>query len=141
VFITRATRHDKPDIREFLDAHDWADANLDEGATFFARDGGIVGCVQFIEVEPRTVVVDDMVVDGSRRREGIGRSLMQAAMNSRGGTLYLCCHEEHLPFYAGLNFKQVPPEELPGSVLEYLARQGDHPAPEGHPPHHFMTAR
>jgi len=141
MFITRATRHDTADIAAFLSGQGWGEADLRKGVTFFARDGSVVGCIRLIEVEPRIVVVDDMVVDGARRREGIGSSLMQAAMNSRGGTLYLCCHEENLPFYATLGFAETTPDDLPISVLEYLETQGDHPAPEGHPQHFFMRAR
>ncbi|MFN2488838.1 MAG: GNAT family N-acetyltransferase [Actinomycetota bacterium] len=141
MFITRATRHDKPDIKEFLDAHGWTDANLGEGATFFARDGKVVGSVRLVEVEPRQVVVDDLVVHEARRRQGIGTALMKAAMNSRGGTLHLCCHEENLAFYATLGFEAVAPESLPGAVLAYFEREGDHPTPEDHPQHHFLKAR
>ena len=139
MFITRASRHDRADIQAFLEAHDW-EADLTKGATFFARDGGVVGSVRLIEVEPRVVVIDDMVVDAGRRREGIGRALMQAAMNSRGGTLYLCCHDEHIAFYEKFGFVQVEEAELPEPVRSYLIEAGDLPSSEEHP-HLFMRAR
>jgi N-acetylglutamate synthase-like GNAT family acetyltransferase len=123
VFITRATRHDRPDIQAFLAAHD-RQADVTTGTTFFARDGGVVGCVRLVEVEPRTVVVDDMVVDSTRRGEGIGRALLQAAMNSRGGTLYLCCPEEHIGFCKKFGFTTVAEAEVPSTVRSHFGEAG-----------------
>jgi N-acetylglutamate synthase-like GNAT family acetyltransferase len=139
MFITRATRHDRPDIQKFLEAHGW-EADLTKGATFFARDGGVVGSIRLIEVEPRVVVVDDVVVDAGRRGEGIGRALLQAAMNSRGGTLYLSCHDEHIGFYEKFGFALVEEAELPDPVAAYLRDAGDLPSTEEHR-HFFMRAR
>ncbi len=141
MLITRATRHDKADVAELLRAHGW-DANLDEGAAFIARDGRVVGCVRLIEVEPRAVVVDDMLVKEDRRGEGIGRRLMQASMNSRGGTMYLCCHEERLAFYRHLGFEDIAYPDAPQSVRDYWQRVGDYPVDDpDHPEHFFMKAR
>jgi N-acetylglutamate synthase-like GNAT family acetyltransferase len=137
VFITRASRHDRADIAEFLDRHGITGVDVARGVTFFARDGAIVGCVRLIEVAPQTVVVDHMLVAGGRRGEGIGGSLMRAAMNSRGGTLYLCCHDEALGFYEGFGFKQVDRESLPEGVRAYFADSGELEEPE----HLFLTAR
>ena len=88
MFITRATRHDKDDIQELLSTQGRTDSDLSEGVTYFARDGGVIGCVRLIEVEPQTVVVDDVLVAEARRGQGIGRELMKAAMNALGGKLY-----------------------------------------------------
>jgi N-acetylglutamate synthase-like GNAT family acetyltransferase len=140
VFITRASRHDKADIQEFLDSQGWHDADLGRGVTFYGRDGGIVGCVRLVEVDPQAVVVEDVVVHGTRRREGIGTGLMRAAMSSRGGTLYLCCHGEQLGFYARVGFTELDAAELPGFVATYLRQSGDLDPPEGHE-HFFMKAR
>jgi N-acetylglutamate synthase-like GNAT family acetyltransferase len=139
VFITRATRHDMADLAELLEEHDWGDVRLDEGVAFVARDGGIAGCVRLVEVAPQTVVVDDMLVHTDRRREGIGSSLLRAAMNSRGGTLYLCCHDDVIPFYERFGFSTVNQEELPGEVVAYFEKGGEIPAPHGE--HFFMRAR
>jgi predicted N-acetyltransferase YhbS len=140
LFITRATRHDKPDVKELLTEHGWDDANVDEGTVFMARDGNVVGCVKLVEVAAQTLVVDDMLVRDGRRREGIGSDLMRAAMNSRGGTMYLCCHEENIVFYERFGFAALPAPELPAPVIEYLERVGDYPEPEGHV-HYYMKAR
>ncbi len=140
MFVTRATRHDKADLKELLDGHGWGDSNLDEGMAFIARDGLVVGCVRLIEVAPQTVVVDDVLVKEGRRGEGIGRQMMQAAMNARGGTLYLCCHEDRLRFYSHFGFEQIGIEQAPEAVVDYWKKVEDYPTPEGHE-HFFLKAR
>ena len=143
MFITRATRHDKDDIRELLSTRDWGvETNLDEGKAFIARDGKVVGCVRMIEVEPQTVVVDNVLVHEDRRGNGIGTQLMQGAMNNQGGKLYLCCHEDRIAFYERLGFTQLPGgfDDAPASVQEYWRKVGDYPTEPGHE-HFFMRAR
>jgi predicted N-acetyltransferase YhbS len=140
MFITRATRHDKADVRELLDEHGWGDSSVDTGTIFMARDGAVVGCVKIVEVAPQTLVVDDMLVRDGRRRQGIGTDLMRAAMNSRGGTMWLCCHDHQMSFYERFGFAVVPEPDLPEAVVTYLESVGDMPAPDGHV-HYFMKAR
>ena len=91
---------------------------------FFAREGAVVGCVRLVEVAPQTLVVEDMVVDAQRRRRGIGRSLMQAAMNSRGGALYVRTDEAFAPFFERLGFTAVGPGDIPDPVTTYLGGGG-----------------
>ena len=140
MFITRATRHDKADLVEFLKERDWQDAPVDEGVAFIARDGGIVGSVRLVEAAPQTLIVEEMLVKGDRRGEGIGRQVLQAAMNSRGGTLYLCCHDDVIAFYEKFGFTQLAFESEPIEVQEYFKVHGDYPTEPGHE-HFFMTAR
>jgi N-acetylglutamate synthase-like GNAT family acetyltransferase len=140
MLITRATRHDKGDLRELLESHGWTDSKIDDGTAFIARDGKVVGCVRLVETEPQTLVVDDVLVQEGRRGEGIGRRLMQTAMNSRGGTLYLCCHENRLRFYGHFGFERIDLEDAPSSVVDFWTRVGDYPTPPGHE-HFFMKAR
>lgn len=142
MFITRATRHDKADIEDFFQAEEWDDPVLDKGIAFIVRDGAIVGHVRLIEIEPQALVVDDVLVKSDRRGSGIGANVMRAAMNSRGGTLYLCCHPETLRFYGDLGFSEMPFEELPEPIQAYFEEHGD--SPDKLPPnhiHHFMKAR
>jgi predicted N-acetyltransferase YhbS len=126
VFITKATRHDRADIAEFLAANGFGGGDVARGATFFARDGGVIGSIRLVEVEPGAVVVDDMVVAAERRRQGIGTSLMRAAMNSRGGALFVRCVSQHRPFFEDVGFATVPESELPAAVRVYLSAR-DHP--------------
>ena len=137
MFITRATRHDRADIEAFLEDNGWHEADLARGVTFFARDGGVVGCVRLVEVAPQTVVVEDVVVAEERRGEGIGGSLMRAAMNSRGGTLYLSCHDDVLGFYEGFGFTRIDRDELPEAVREHFTQTGELAEPD----HLFLKAR
>ncbi len=140
MFITRATRHDMADVEELLKAHGWEDSDPREGTTFIARDGKVAGCVRLVEVAPHTLVVDDVLVREDRRGEGIGAQLMRAAMNSRGGTLYLCCHADKIDFYKQFGFNEVAPDALLEPVSNYFDKTGDLHPPEGHE-HFFMAAR
>jgi predicted N-acetyltransferase YhbS len=141
-FITRATRHDKDDRVALFESQKWDDPIIDRGVSFIARDGAVVGNVTLVEVEPQTVVVEDVLVADTHRGQGIGRQMIQAAMNSRGGTLYLCCHSDRLAFYGHFGFAEVPFEELPESVQAFM-RSTD-AAPDQIDPghvHYFLKAR
>ena len=142
MFITRATRHDRSDIEEFFKAHEWNDPFLDKGVAFIARDGGIVGSVRLIEVEPNIVVVEDVLVDKDHRGAGIGAQVMRAGMNSRGGKLFLCCHPERIAFYQRLGFSELPFDDMPEPVKSFYIEDqaAPHQLPEDHV-HHYMTAR
>src|SRR5688500_718464 len=142
MFITRATRHDKGDLEEFFANEKWDDPVLDKGVAFIARDGAIVANVRLIEVEAQTVVVEDVLVKEDRRGSGIVADVIGAAMNGKGGTLYLCCHPERLRFYGDLGFAEMPFDELPETVQTYFRDHGD--SPDKLPPdhiHHFLKAR
>lgn len=140
MFVTRATRHDKSDIRDLLATNGWENANIDRGKIWIARDGKVVGMVKLVEVAPQTVIVDNMLVREDRRGEGIGKRVLEAAMMGMGGTLYLCCHPEHVDFYSKYGFTEIAADALLQPVADYFAEEGDLPAPEGHV-HHFMSAR
>ena len=140
MFVTRATRHDHGDMKELLETEGWGDSEITRGKSWIARDGKIVGMVRLIEVAPQTVVLDDVLVREDRRGEGIAQRLMEAAMMGMGGALYLCCHPEHIDFYAKFGFVEVAPSSLLEPVSNYFDEQGDLNPPEGHE-HRFMSAR
>lgn len=140
MFISRASRHDRDEIKALIEAQGWDADHLDEGTTLIAREGAITGCVRLVEVATQQVVIDDFLVREDRRRQGLGRQLMQAAMNNRGGTLFLCCHHDVIAFYEKLGFAQMPYEELPAAVKDYFERVGDYPTGDDHE-HFFLTAR
>lgn len=143
MFITRATRHDQADRIAFFESEGWDyhKGHLKE-VSFIARDGGIVGNVTLLEVDPQTLIIEDVIVAKDRHGQGIGKQLMQAAMNSRGGKLFLCTHPEQKAFYEKLGFSEVPFGELPAEIQKLM--EDDDAAPhqlaEGHV-HNFMTAR
>jgi predicted N-acetyltransferase YhbS len=140
MFITRASRRDRDEIASFYEENDWgADVDLSRGVTFIARQGVIVGAVRLLEVAPQTVIVEDVVVHKDHRGNGIGAQLMRAAMNSRGGTLYLCCHDDVIAFYERFEFAPQPFEDLPEPVQGYFRETGDYPSPHGE--HFFLKAR
>ena len=140
--ITRATRRDTDDLAEFFVEQEWSDPVLDKGIAFIARAGKIVGNVRLIEVEPDVLVIEDVLVAKDKRGEGLGTQLMQAAMNSRGGKLYLACHDERLEWYRRLGFSEVGYDTQPEPVKQFFESTDAAPQqlPEGHI-HHFMTAR
>ena len=141
MFVTRASRRDHEEIIEFYRENDW-DENFDlaEGVTFIARQGPILGTARLLEIAPQTLIVEDVVVHRDHRGTGIGTQLMRAAMNSRGGTLYLSTHDDTIPFYERLEFSAREFDELPESVQVHFRATGDYPSEPGHI-HHFLTAR
>jgi N-acetylglutamate synthase-like GNAT family acetyltransferase len=124
VFVTRATRHDQADIEELLGAEGWDVIEPRSGSFFLAREGAAVGCARLWEVSPQTLVVRDVVVASGRRREGIGSQLMRAAMNSRGGTLYLRCSEQVAPFFERFGFSSTAPDAIPDEVVGHFDAHG-----------------
>jgi N-acetylglutamate synthase-like GNAT family acetyltransferase len=140
VLITRATRHDKQDLETFYATHEWDDPHLSAGVSFVAREGAIAGALTLIEIEPQTVIVEDVLVTPDRRGNGLGTQLMQTAMNSRGGTMFLCCHAERLPFYQRLGFEDVSFDQLPSTVQAFMRDDHAYPFTADHV-HYFMKAR
>lgn len=134
MLVTRATRHDVDDVKALLDAEGFSDVNLRSGVAFIARDGLVVGCVRIVEVAPGVLVMDDVVVRSDRRNEGIGTRLIQTAMNSRGGTIYVTSNERARSLYERAGFSEIAFEDLPDAVVEHYRSIGDSPGPdaEGH---------
>lgn len=140
MFITRASRHDKDEVKGLLQSAEFDTDRVDKGTILIARSGAVVGCVRLEEMEPQTVVVDDLVVAETHRGQGIGSQLVRAAMNNRGGTLYLSCHEDARQFYPRFGFAEVDYEDLPESVQTYMRETDTYPFTPEHP-HFFMKAR
>ena len=142
MMITRATRRDAADLAEFFESEEWDNPVLDKGTAFIARAGNIIGNVRLIEADTNVLVVEDVLVAKDKRGAGLGTQLMQAAINSRGGKLFLACHDERLDWYRRLGFSEIPYEEQPQPVKSLFEemKAAPHQLPEGHI-HHFMTAR
>ncbi|HWL66654.1 MAG TPA: GNAT family N-acetyltransferase [Actinomycetota bacterium] len=142
MLITRASRRETSDLEEFFKEEEWDDPVLDKGIAFIARAGKIIGNVRLIEVDTNVLVIEDILVSKDRRGDRIGTQLVQAAMNSRGGKLYLACHDERLNWYGRLGFTVVDFDALPEPVKTFYeeTKAAPHQLPEGHV-HHFMTAR
>jgi N-acetylglutamate synthase-like GNAT family acetyltransferase len=141
MFITKASRHDKADIEEFLkNDGPWEKFDVNRGTAFVAREGAIVGHARLIEVTPTMLVVEEVLVKPDRRRQGVGTRVMEAAMNNKGGKLFLCCHSDGIEFYEKLGFSVVAFDDLPPEIQDHHRNEGDYPTEDGHD-HFFMTAR
>lgn len=146
MFVTRASRRELAEVEEFYDSQSFFDAgqrpDLSEGTVFIARQGPIIGSLRVIEVAPQTIVVEDVLVHQEHRGRGVGKQLMAAAFANRGGTAYLCCHQDRVSFYEQFGFAELAQEDLPGPVHGFFDRTGALNTSEraGHV-HHFMKAR
>lgn len=127
MFIARASRHDKQEVKELLSENGCPSDNADRGTVLIARAGPVVGCVRLDEVAGGQVVVDDLVVRQERRHRGLGKQLLQAAMNTKGGTLYLRCTADEKGFFAQFGFAEARFEDLPEAVQSYMNENADAP--------------
>lgn len=126
--IGRADAEDLAELRQLLATKGWDDEfDPARGTLFVARDQATVGCLQVVDVDHDTAVLDIMFVQEERRREGIGTALMDAAMTDRPRNLYLSCREDAVSFYETLGFHLLPggPEEAPESVKTYWRTAGN----------------
>ena len=74
------------------------------------EDNLLVGVLLGVTDFAYWLFVTDLGVDRSYERQGIGRSLMKAALALAGGEkdiiVYLAAHEKAVPFYEKLGFQQ-----------------------------------
>ena len=118
MFVTRAGRHDKTDLKEFIENETGAEVDLGLGTAMIAREGVIIGCVRLIEVEPGTLVFDDVLVAKGRDR-AIAKQLIQAALNNQGGTVYAGVGEIVTPLFDDFGFVPIERSEAPAGVIAY----------------------
>ncbi len=140
MLVTRASRRDTDEIRAFYDGLEWGDVK--DGTFFIARQGPIIGALCLIALEPDVTLVEDVLVHPDHRGRGIGTRLVEAAMNNKGGPMYLCCHDERLAFYERLGFRRIDQDDLPESARRFWRDDGA--LKDSYPPdhvHHFMRAR
>ncbi len=127
MFITRATRRDGEEIKQFYRSQNWSDVDPNEGVAFIARQGPIVGCARLLEADTNHLVIVDVVVHPDHRGAGVGEQLVQALMSARGGVLYAPTTDEAVGFYEQLGFKEIGFDDLPQKVRDLLQRRGDVP--------------
>jgi N-acetylglutamate synthase-like GNAT family acetyltransferase len=135
MLITRASRRDLAAVEEFYAETGFFDGyekpDFTQGWVFIARQGPVVGAVRLLEVAPQTLVVEDAVVAEARRGEGVGARLLGAAMNNRGGRLFVACEEDVTGFYERLGFSDASFDDLPAEVQAHFRTEGCHPQPGG----------
>jgi len=113
----------------------WERSTL-EGEVWVAReDDRVVGSLQLIDIEPRIVLVDAVVVPKSLRDQGIGGELMKRVLATRDVEWWLECREERLAFYERLGFAEVELSKVPASLRTYLDAPGMLPSDREN---HFM---
>ncbi len=118
MFVTRAGRHDKADLKDFIESVRGGEVDISQGTAMIAREGAIVGCIRLIEVEPDTLVYDDVLIAPGKSAE-VGGQLIQAAMNNKGGTIYTAAPEAEVGLFAALGFAAIEPGAAPPSVAAY----------------------
>jgi N-acetylglutamate synthase-like GNAT family acetyltransferase len=118
MFVTRAGRHDRSDLKEFIEARRGGQVDLAEGTAMIAREGSIIGCIRLIEVESGTLVYDDVLVEGGRD-ETVARQLIQAAMNNKGGTIFAAVPGAEADLFTGFGFATIDHSDAPGPVIAY----------------------
>jgi N-acetylglutamate synthase-like GNAT family acetyltransferase len=118
MFVTRAGRHDKAELKEFIESRRGGEVDSSQGTAMIAREGSIIGCIRLIEVEPGTLVYDDVLV-AEGRDEGVAKQLIQAAMNNKGGSIFTAAPGSQTDLFAGFGFAAVERSEVPASVGEY----------------------
>jgi N-acetylglutamate synthase-like GNAT family acetyltransferase len=118
MFVTRAGRHDKFDLKEFIEAQRGGEVDISESTAMIAREGSIVGCIRLIEVESGTLVYDDVLVAESHD-ETVAKQLIQAAMNNKGGTIFTAVRAAETDLFSSFGFASIDRAEAPEPVAEY----------------------
>jgi N-acetylglutamate synthase-like GNAT family acetyltransferase len=118
MFVTRAGRHDKSDLKEFIQAQRGGEVDISESTAMVAREGSIVGCIRLIEVESGTLVYDDVLVAESHD-ETVAKQLIQAAMNNKGGTIFTAVPAGEAELFSTFGFAPIDRADAPEPVVEY----------------------
>lgn len=117
MFVTRAGRHDRSDLKEFIESRR-GEVDITEGTAMIAREGSIIGCIRLIEVDSGTLVYDDVLV-AEGRAQTVAKQLIQAAMNNKGGAIFAAASTAETDLFTGFGFAPVERSEAPPPVLEY----------------------
>jgi len=118
MFVTRAGRHDRSDLKEFIEAHRGGEVDISESTAMIAREGSIVGCIRLIEVDSSTLVYDDVLV-AENHDETVAKQLIQAAMNNKGGTIFTAVAAAETDLFSSFGFALIDRAEAPEPVAEY----------------------
>jgi N-acetylglutamate synthase-like GNAT family acetyltransferase len=118
MFVTRAGRHDKSDLKEFIEARRGGEVDISEGTAMIAREGSIVGCIRLIEVESGSIVYDDVLI-AEGRDEAVAKQLIQAAMNNQGGPIFTAVQTAKTDLFSSFGFAPIDRAEAPASVGAY----------------------
>ncbi|MGH2700684.1 MAG: hypothetical protein ACRDJB_03680 [Actinomycetota bacterium] len=131
MFVTRAGRHDKADLKDFIEKLTRTEVDIGQGTAMIAREGVIIGCIRLLEVEPGTLVFDDVLV-AEGRDQSIAKQLVQAALNNKGGTVYARVSQSDAALFDDFGFAPIDPHEAPDGVTAYWDSR---PSPAESPTH------
>ena len=120
MFVTRAGRHDRSDLKEFIESRRGGEVDITEGTAMIAREGSIIGCIRLIEVDSGTLVYDDVLV-AEGRDETVAKQLIQAAMNNKGGTIFAAVPANGTDLFTDFGFAPIEPSDVPEPVTAYWA--------------------
>lgn len=119
--IQIARDEDVPEVLELLESRGWAEGfDAARGDVYVAWDDGVIGCLQKIEIDDQSHVLDVVLVDEKRRREGIGTELVRVATNEVHD-VYVSCRQDAVGFYESLGFTLLADglDAAPPRVQEY----------------------
>ncbi|HZK50836.1 MAG TPA: hypothetical protein VFD47_04645 [Actinomycetota bacterium] len=120
MFVTRAGRHDRSDLKEFIESRRGGEVDITEGTAMIAREGSIIGCIRLIEVDSGTLVYDDVLV-AEGRDETVAKQLIQAAMNNKGGTIFAAVPANGIDLFTDFGFTRIDQSDAPEPVTAYWA--------------------
>ena len=118
MLVTRASRHDKADLKEFVESIRGEEVDTSLGTAMIAREGAVIGCIRLVEVADGVLVYDDLLV-APGRDGAVAKQLVQAALNNRGGTVYAALPEDLSAIVVELGFSRIDRSECPPPVAGY----------------------
>lgn len=116
------------EIVDLLATRGWAnDFAPGLGKILIAIDKSVIACLQVVDVDDETAILDIVLVDEARRREGVGTALVAAATSNSAIAFYVSCRADAVPFYRSLGFTLLDGGvgSAPVSVKEYWREVGN----------------
>lgn len=103
--ITHARNEDAIEILDLLAQRGWDEQfDFERGTIFIAGDQEVVGCLQITALDDAIAVLDLLLVDKQRRREGIGTALVRSALTEYPQEIYVSCRQDAVRFYERFEF-------------------------------------
>lgn len=120
--IERATESELAPVGAFYESVGYAGGVLPSDTVLVVRERGeIVGAVRLCE-ERECLLLRGMYIDPSRRRSGVGRSLLLATESAMGDRECWCVPFTHLRrFYGLVGFEEVAAADAPSFLVERRA--------------------
>lgn len=123
VTLRPATAADQKPIKDLIHLVGINPTNLNWERFIVAEDAGqFVGCVQLKPHNDGVKELASLAVQPAYQGQHVGTQLIQALLAQHPEELYLICRSGLSTYYAKFGFRQVEPQNLPGSFkLQYRA--------------------